>query len=253
MAAGTAEEMLLTPARWAMRCTSLLQTSDDPVLALRMTLTLAFTFFGLGVGVGSLMIDDLRNDIDFILHSTIMTRVKSIVRPTTGGKLATKRAAKKKVATAKTEPVVAAKEVTTTVRRHKRGVVALRKIKKVAKSTDTCIQRDPFSRLVREIAAKYFHTAEPIRFEKKALELIQAVTEQRTIACLTESYLLTAHRSADMLKAKDIAQREELQDARFPVLANMIRDQLCESTALLLKCEERTVKRQQKVEATPVA
>jgi histone H3 len=170
-----------------------------------------------------------------------MTRLKSTTTTVTPSpkRLGAKKAKK----AVKPPPEV----VTKVVRRHKRGVVALRNIKKAARSTKTCIQHEPFHRLVREVSSNCLSSADgkPIRFAKKALDLIQAVMEQRLIACLKESYLLTAHRSGEMLKAKDIAQREELLDPNFPELANKIREALCESTPLLLKCEERSKKREE--------
>ena len=127
--------------------------------------------------------------------------------------------------------------------RFKPGVVALREIKKQARSIKACIQRAPFDRLVRKRAAKFF-SADDFRFSSEAMQLIQRIVEARAIECLAQSYSLTAHCDRDMLKVKDIAQREEL--VGNPQLAEDMRGQLCSGRALLLECQKRSAKNQKK-------
>ena len=131
-------------------------------------------------------------------------------------------------------------------RRFKPGVVALRNIKKQVRSVDMCIQRAPFDRLVRKRAEKYFPQSmrEDFRFSADAMHLIQRIVEARAVQSLGESVMLTAHCDRDMLKVKDIAQREEL--AGHTQLAENIRSELCNRHYLLIKCEQRSQKQQQR-------
>jgi len=187
----------------------------------------------------------MKNDhVTFHPFFVTMARTKRDKAPKAGEhkeKLAAKKSKKSKVADGG-----GGAEVVVKPRRHRPCVVALRRIKQSAKSTDTCIQRSPFVRLVKEQAALkgVFVSTDPakIRIQRDAADLMQRLVESDLTTWIGGGYALTQHREKDMLTAADLAMYEELQSGEPLQLAHEIRDQLCHAKAVLLKCEVRSQK-----------
>ena len=86
-------------------------------------------------------------------------------------------------------------------RRYRPGTVALREIRKYQKSTDLLIQKQPFRRLVRQVAVNINNT---IRFQESALLAIQEASEQFLTQLLEEGNLCAIHAKRVTLMPRDI-------------------------------------------------
>ncbi|EPY33093.1 histone H3 [Strigomonas culicis] len=86
-------------------------------------------------------------------------------------------------------------------RRWRPGTVALREVKKFQRSVDLLIQRAPFQRLVREIAAAQ---KEGIRFSSSALLALQESTEAYVVSLLADTNLATVHARRVTIMPRDI-------------------------------------------------
>lgn len=97
-----------------------------------------------------------------------MARTKQTARKSTGGKFPTSHLATKSCKGSKGPSATGG--LAKKRHRFRSGTVALREIRKYQKSTELLIKRQPFQRLVREIATQY---RADIRFQSTALEALQ--------------------------------------------------------------------------------
>ncbi|KAJ4459250.1 putative histone H3 variant [Paratrimastix pyriformis] len=114
--------------------------------------------------------------------------------------------ATKKPASPKKAPKAKGKEgadgTATKKHRFRPGTVALRQIRKYQKSSELLIRRLPFSRLVRDISAKYQRADTPWRWTPDALFALQEASETFLVHLFEDAYLcsLHAHRVTLMVK-----------------------------------------------------
>ncbi|XP_074580462.1 histone H3-like centromeric protein CENH3 [Curcuma longa] len=87
-------------------------------------------------------------------------------------------------------------------RRFRPGVVALREIRKLQKSTKLLIPFAPFARLVREITG--FYTREVTRWTPDAMLALQEAAECHLQAMFEDAYLCSLHSKRVTLMQKDI-------------------------------------------------
>lgn len=87
----------------------------------------------------------------------------------------------------------------------KPGVVALRKIKKYQKDSDTLlIPKQNFKRLVKYLARENFSSDEKLRFQKDVILLIQVWVEEYVVKMGSDANLLTLHAGRETLSEKDL-------------------------------------------------
>ncbi|KAG6467354.1 histone H3.3b-like isoform X1 [Zingiber officinale] len=87
-------------------------------------------------------------------------------------------------------------------RRFRPGVVALREIRKLQKSTKLLIPFAPFARLVREITG--FYSREVTRWTPDAMLALQEAAECHLQAMFEDAYLCSLHSKRVTLMQKDI-------------------------------------------------
>lgn len=89
-------------------------------------------------------------------------------------------------------------------KRHKRGTVALREIKKYQKSTDLLIRKLPFARLVREIVQQEFGNDAEYRWQSVAILALQEASEAYLVHLLEDTNLCALHAKRVTIMQKDI-------------------------------------------------
>ena len=93
---------------------------------------------------------------------------------------------------------------TSTERRAKPGVAAIREIRKFQKSTELLIPKLPFSRLVREITLELTPRHEPFRWTPEALLALQEATEDVIVHLFEDCNLCAIHCKRVTIQPKDI-------------------------------------------------
>jgi len=90
--------------------------------------------------------------------------------------------------------------------RFKAGTVALREIRRYQKTTELCLRRAPFQRLVREITRGYDHD---LRFQSQALIALQEAAEAYLVGIFEDTNMCALHaqRVTVMKKDMDLARR----------------------------------------------
>ena len=129
-----------------------------------------------------------------------MARTKQTARRSTGGKAPRKQLATK--AARKSAPGAGVKKP----HRYRPGTVALREIRKYQKSTDLLIRREPFMRLIREIAQDF---KDELRFQGTALLAAQEASEAYLVGLFEDTNLCAIHggRKTIMPKDQQLARR----------------------------------------------
>jgi histone H3/H4 len=97
-------------------------------------------------------------------------------------------------------------------RRWKNGTVAKREIRKLQKSTDFLIPREPFKRLVREIAAEYSADG---RFAANSMVALQEAAESFLVERFQRADLARRFAGRQTLDTKDL-QYTAYQDQLMP-------------------------------------
>jgi len=95
-------------------------------------------------------------------------------------------------------------------KRFRPGTVALREIKQFQKTTDTLIQKLPFSRLVRAIAANLGE----YRFQTSAIAAVQEATEAYLVGLFEDSQLCAIHAGRVTVYARDMALARRMRQPR---------------------------------------
>ena len=91
------------------------------------------------------------------------------------------------------------------------GTVALREIRKFQRGTELLIQKAPFQRLVRELAAAQ---KDGLRFQSSAVQAIQEATESYVISLLADTNLCAAHSRRVTIQPKDVQLALRLRGER---------------------------------------
>lgn len=96
------------------------------------------------------------------------------------------------------------------------GVVALRQIRKLQKSTDMLIRKLPFQRIVREIAQEFKVDVKgqeaDVRWTKMAMLLTQEATESYLLGLMSNANLAAIHCGRIGVKAADIRLAKQLMN-----------------------------------------
>ncbi|KAE8186398.1 hypothetical protein A4X06_0g7411 [Tilletia controversa] len=132
-----------------------------------------------------------------------MARTKQTARQSTGGKAPRAQLAKK------AEKLARAAGGVKKPHRYKPGTVALREIRKYQKSTELCLRKLPFQRLVREIAQDVIRT--DLRFQTGALAALQEASEAYLVSILADTNLAAIHAGRVTIRPKDMQLARRLR------------------------------------------
>jgi histone H3 len=130
-----------------------------------------------------------------------MARTKQTARKSTGGK-----APRKQLTTKSARESAPSAGGVRKPHRYRPGTVALREIRRYQKSTELLIRKEPFQRLVREIAQ---NLKSDLRFQTAAIMALQEAAEAYLIVLLEDTNLCAIHakRVTIMLKDMKLARR----------------------------------------------
>jgi len=135
----------------------------------------------------------------FILKTQVslsvnMARTKQTARKSTGGKAPRQHLAEK--AGRKTAPRGVKKP-----HHFRPGTVALREIRKYQRSTELCIRKLPFQRLVKEVAREFLTN---VRFQSHAIMALQEASEAYLVSLFEDTNLCAIHAKRVTIMPKDI-------------------------------------------------
>ncbi|XP_012971417.1 histone H3-like centromeric protein A [Mesocricetus auratus] len=85
----------------------------------------------------------------------------------------------------------------------RRKLLWMKEIKKLQKSTDLLLRKQPFSRVVREICGKFTRGVD-LYWQAQALLALQEAAEAFLVHLFEDAYLLTLHANRVTLFPKDI-------------------------------------------------
>ena len=130
-----------------------------------------------------------------------MARTKQTARKSTGGK-APRKALSTKAARKSAPSTGGVKKP----HRYRPGTVALREIRKYQKSTELLLRKQPFQRLVREIAQDF---KSDLRFQQSAIMALQEGAEAYLVGLMEDTNLtaITAKRVTIMPRDMHLARR----------------------------------------------
>jgi histone H3/H4 len=92
--------------------------------------------------------------------------------------------------------------------RYRPGTVALREIRRYQKSTDLLIRRQPFQRLVREVAQAY---KSDLRFQSAAINALQEAAEAYLVALFEDTNLCAIHAKRVTIQPRDMQLARRLR------------------------------------------
>jgi histone H3 len=95
--------------------------------------------------------------------------------------------------------------------RYRPGTVALREIRKYQKSTELLIRKQPFMRLVREIAQDF---KSDLRFQSSALSALQEAGEAYLVSLFEDANLCALHCKRVTIMPKDIDLARRIRGER---------------------------------------
>jgi histone H3 len=96
-------------------------------------------------------------------------------------------------------------------RRYRPGTVALREIRKYQKSTELLIRKQPFQRLVREIAQAI---KSDLRFQSTAILALQEASESYLVGMFEDANLCAIHAKRVTIMPKDIQLARRIRGER---------------------------------------
>ena len=96
--------------------------------------------------------------------------------------------------------------------RSRPGVVALREIKKLQRSTDLLVPRLPFQRVVKEICGKI---NSDLRFSAQGLLALQESAESFMTGLFEDSYMCSIHAKRVTLMPKDVQLARRIRGERY--------------------------------------
>lgn len=137
-----------------------------------------------------------------------MARTKQTARKSTGGKAPTEQLA--------TNSARAATSSGTRRRphRYRPGTVALRQIRRYQKSTDLLLRREPFRRLVREIAQDFWEKGNALRFSEGAMLALQEAAEAHLVEVFEHTNLCAIHAKRITIDQKDMQLARRIRGDR---------------------------------------
>ncbi|KAF8966450.1 hypothetical protein BDZ97DRAFT_1756591 [Flammula alnicola] len=148
-----------------------------------------------------------------------MARTKQSARKSTGGKqprnqiIGMHQYAKKTSIMNQVSTKIANKKATAyggvkKPHRFRPGTVALREIRRYQKSTELLIRKQPFQRLVREIAQEY---KTDLRFQSSAIMALQESAEAYLVALFEDTNLAALHAKRVTIMPRDIILARRLR------------------------------------------
>ena len=135
-----------------------------------------------------------------------MARTKQTARKSTGGKAPRKHLATK--AARKSAPAAGGVKKP---HRYRPGTVALREIRRYQKSTELLIRKEPFSRLVREIAQDH---KQDLRFQATAMLANQEAAEAYLVGLFEDTNICAIHGKRVTIMPKDIQLARRIRQER---------------------------------------
>jgi histone H3 len=96
--------------------------------------------------------------------------------------------------------------------RYRPGTVALREIRKYQKSTTLLLRKQPFQRLVRDIAQSF---RDDLRFQSTALLALQEASEAYLVALLEDTNLCAIHAKRITITPRDMSLALRIRGERF--------------------------------------
>lgn len=96
-------------------------------------------------------------------------------------------------------------------RRYRPGTVALREIRRYQKSTDLCIKKAPFERLVREVAQDY---KSYLRFNSSAVRALHEASEDYLVGLFQDTNLCAIHAGRSTIRPGDIQLSRRIRRER---------------------------------------
>ena len=135
-----------------------------------------------------------------------MARTKQTARKSTGGK--TPRRVLATMAARKSAPSTGGVKKP---HRFRPGTVALREIRRYQKSSDLLILRQPFQRLVREVAQSF---RSDVRFQSFALLAIQEAAEAFLTSLFEDTNLAAIHAGRVTILPKDLGLARRIRGGR---------------------------------------
>ena len=136
-----------------------------------------------------------------------MARTKQTARRSTGGKAPRKQLATK--GAHKTAPVAGGVKKP---HRYRPGTVALREIRRYQKSTELLIRKEPFARLVREIAQDFKND---LRFQTTAMLANQEAAEAYLVGLFEDTNICAIHAKRVTIMPKDIQLARRIRRERL--------------------------------------
>jgi len=130
------------------------------------------------------------------INNEAMARTKQTARKSTGGKLPRKHLATK--GARKSAPATGGVKKP---HRYRPGTVCLREIRRYQKSTDLLIRREPFMRLIREMAQSF---KADLRFQSTALLAKQEASEAHLVGMFEDTNLCAIHAKRVTIMPKDM-------------------------------------------------
>jgi len=141
-----------------------------------------------------------------------MARCKQVARKSTGGKAprahlvtrAARAVAARQVGGGKNlSAKVAARSMAGVKKphRYRPGTVALREIRKMQKTTDLCIKKAPYQRLIKEIAQDFMTGA---KMQGAAVAALQEATEYHQVDVFEDSNLCAIHANRVTVMTRDL-------------------------------------------------
>ena len=136
-----------------------------------------------------------------------MVRTKHTARKSTGGKAPRKQLSLKIPRERHTGGISPIKRP----HRYRPGTVALREIRKFQRSTDLCIRKLPFQRLVREITQEF---KTDLKFQSIALLALQEAAEAYMVALFQDANLCAIHCKRVTLRTCDLQLARRIRGER---------------------------------------
>jgi histone H3 len=136
-----------------------------------------------------------------------MARTKQTARKSTGGK-----APRKQVATKAARKASPSSGGMKKPRRFRPGTVALREIRRYQKSTSLLLRKQPFQRLVREVASDFKSN---LRMASGALGALQEATEAYMVGLFEDANLAALHAKRVTIMPRDLGLARRIRGETF--------------------------------------
>ena len=136
-----------------------------------------------------------------------MARTKQTARKSTGGKAPRKQLASK--VARKSAP--ASGSSLKKPHRFRPGTVALREIRKYQKTTNLLLRKQPFQRLVREVAADF---KSDLRFQATAVAALQEACEAHMVGLFEDTNLCAVHARRVTIMPRDLQLARRIRGDR---------------------------------------